>query len=217
MSNILKKITKKYKWLRFLNYKTTKLAVLSAALFGLCLSSGHSFAKYRDENYGNGNAGVATLGDIYVHQNYETFKLPETMNETNLGTYVIVAEFNIIFSNFEVKANYSFSLEIGGQKSTADNIEAIDHSYFHSNSIENKTKFFAFKNENDGNLVTTDVCSYVTDDKISKFENNKYYYLKGSATMENNDVSTISKTYEENCVLYAKLFVASSCCWWGSG
>ena len=48
MSNIIKKITKKYKWLRFLNYKTTKLAVLSAALFGLCLSSGASFDKYRE-------------------------------------------------------------------------------------------------------------------------------------------------------------------------
>ena len=74
MSNVLKKITKKYKWLRFLNYKTTKLAVLSAALFGLCLSSGASFAKYRDENYGGGNAGIATIKDVKV--NY----IPQTIH-----------------------------------------------------------------------------------------------------------------------------------------
>ena len=75
MSNVLKKITKKYKWLRFLNYKTTKLAVLSAALFGLCLSSGASFAKYRDENYGGGNAGAAKFGGEIVSFDYKTYSI----------------------------------------------------------------------------------------------------------------------------------------------
>ena len=48
--SILKKITNKYGFLRFLNRKTTKLFLLSATLVGLCLSSGYSFAKYREEN-----------------------------------------------------------------------------------------------------------------------------------------------------------------------
>ena len=80
MSNIVKKITKKYKWLRFLNYKTTKLAVLSAALFGLCLSSGASFAKYRDENYGGGNAGAAKFGDAIIYSDYSRIQIPSNLS-----------------------------------------------------------------------------------------------------------------------------------------
>lgn len=141
MSNILKKITKKYKWLRFLNYKTTKLAVLSAALFGLCLSSGASFAKYRDENYGGGNAGAAKFGGEIVSFDYKTYSI-EKISAQYYGTYAFVAEFSIDFSNFEASFNYDISLKI----------TANDSDIWSSNNPVNGTSF-SYKT---GNLYTLD-------------------------------------------------------------
>ena len=39
--------------------KSFKLSLVFLSLVGMLASGGHSFAKYRDENYGNGNAGAA--------------------------------------------------------------------------------------------------------------------------------------------------------------
>lgn len=198
MSNVLKNITKKYKWLRFLNYKTTKLAVLSAALFGLCLSSGASFAKYRDENYGNGDAGVAQAGDVYFYNKYETFKLPDQINETHFGTYVVVSEFYVFLGYIDVKSSYSFSLEIGNKTSSVNNIVSPTNTYFHSPNIESVSKFFAAGLSNDGNLISSNVPSVVTNNKFSKFENNKFYFQKGTATMSDySDLGTLNPTYGE--------------------
>lgn len=112
MSNIVKKITKKYKWLRFLNYKTTKLAVLSAALFGLCLSSGYSFAKYRDENYGGGAAGIATIKNVKVNYIPQTIQIPENIVSSDKGYHCFIATFYVVFEQSEVKSNYTLSLQI---------------------------------------------------------------------------------------------------------
>lgn len=113
MSNIIKKITKKYKWLRFLNYKTTKLAVLSAALFGLCLSSGASFAKYRDENYGNENAGAAKFGDAIIYSDYSRIQIPSNLSYTaDFGFYAFIATFRIEFQASEVQRTYSLNLKM---------------------------------------------------------------------------------------------------------
>ena len=113
MSNVLKKITKKYKWLRFLNYKTTKLAVLSAALFGLCLSSGASFAKYRDENYGGGSAGIALFTGGRVSYRFQSIQTPPKMAAaTHEGFYVFKASFWVEMYDSEVESVYSLKLRV---------------------------------------------------------------------------------------------------------
>ena len=43
---------------RVVKKKYIKLCLLAASLSGLMVSSGFSYAKYRNENYGNGNAGA---------------------------------------------------------------------------------------------------------------------------------------------------------------
>ena len=131
MSNIVKKITKKYKWLRFLNYKTTKLAVLSAALFGLCLSSGASFAKYRDENYGGGNAGAAKFDVGVVSSISHGYSLANVKNE--YGIYALVANFNIDFSLCEVSLEYTISLRMSNDKTISydDAAGAEGYSFIH--------------------------------------------------------------------------------------
>lgn len=151
MSKILKKITKKYKWLRFLNYKTTKLAVLSAALFGLCLSSGASFAKYRDENYGNGNAGIATMGDVVVTYYEEgvdpIIQLPKEGTAGDEGWHVFIATIKVQFFNVEVKQNFNITFKLG----------SIDNDKFSDTKQAEKTSF-ALKNsygEEKANEITT--------------------------------------------------------------
>lgn len=128
MSNVLKKITKKYKWLRFLNYKTTKLAVLSAALFGLCLSSGHSFAKYRDENYGNGNAGAAKF--VVDFESIPTTISVAELVEDDIGDmFAFAAYFSIDFSNCEVKTNYTLDLRLAVPAIEDDESTAEDETW----------------------------------------------------------------------------------------
>ena len=93
---ILKRITKKYKSLRFLNKKATKLSVLGFALVALCISSNYSFAKYRDENYGGGNAGTAKFGEANLTFNPVVIQTPSIMeSKTHFGYYAILATFNV--------------------------------------------------------------------------------------------------------------------------
>lgn len=148
MSNIIKKITKKYKWLRFLNYKTTKLAVLSAALFGLCLSSGASFAKYRDENYGGGNAGIATMGDVvvsYIEGNaVPTIQLPKKGTTADSGLHAFLATIKVQFFNVEVKQEFSIKFKLGH----------LNNSSYNDSSKPINT-FFALTNDVTLNNLTT--------------------------------------------------------------
>ena len=129
MSNILKKITKKYKWLRFLNYKTTKLAVLSAALFGLCLSSGHSFAKYRDENYGNGNAGAAKFEYGRIIPVSKSIQEPKSSNGLKQGEHAFSCEFILEIPTVEVSISYTLKLRLVAQN--------VDDFYTSNSGLEN--------------------------------------------------------------------------------
>ena len=114
--SILKRITKKYKSLRFLNKKATKLSMLGVALMGLCLSSSYSFAKYKSENYGGGAAGVATIGSV----NTESVVIKaELINGASTGLYCFSAEFYIDISASEVRRMYSLDLRL----STGDNTD----------------------------------------------------------------------------------------------
>ena len=111
--SILKKITDKYISLRFLNKKTTKLCLLSAALVGLCLSSGYSFAKYRDENYGGGNAGAAKFGDVLIYSDYSRIQIPKNLSyDADYGFYAFVASFRLEFQSSEVQRSYSLNLRM---------------------------------------------------------------------------------------------------------
>lgn len=191
MSNILKKITKKYKWLRFLNYKTTKLAVLSAALFGLCLSSGASFAKYRDENYGNGNAGAAKFGGEIVSFDYKTYSI-ENISAQYYGTYAFVAEFSIDFSDYETSFYYNISLKI----------TASDSDIWSSNNPVSGTSF-SYKT---GNLYTLDT-DFNPTNKVSSLltENmaiNKNYAYASNENVWNSSLSSDWLSYDgENDVV----------------
>ena len=136
MSKVLKKITKKYKWLRFLNYKTTKLAVLSAALFGLCLSSGASFAKYRDENYGGENAGVAVFQNGYINDVSAYVQVPTDLTECSVEIHAFIIGFSLTINKMEVSVNTDLSLRL-----SPDDETNFEYEYSNLNSslfIENQ-------------------------------------------------------------------------------
>ena len=213
MSNIVKKITKKYKWLRFLNYKTTKLAVLSAALFGLCLSSGASFAKYRDENYGGGNAGAAKFGGGIVSFSNKTYSLANILPENNdYGVYAFVAEFSIDFSEIEVSANYKMNLKFGENEfSTYTNpgtIRYTDFVFQETDYGDTQSNVYTLSQQTDGsfslvknnNAVKTEIFGNTS---TSLNPGNTYFAKKENGNFNWNYLNTYSNgelTFEGSVV-----------------
>lgn len=194
--SILRKITKKYKFLRFLNFKTTKLAVLTTALLGLCVTSGHSFAKYRSENYGNGAAGTARFGAqlVYFPKTVSTAAIKQG---NQLGYYAFVASFHVDFNDCEVKTIYRLSLKLGnGSGATWDNSGTLSRTSFAYNpDIDIKTHPYALiEQENDTYAIDTSTSSVknLINDSEFTFKNNTPYYAVG---VENS--GTITYGWEE--------------------
>ena len=104
--SILKKLVKK---------KVFKLGLVGTSLLGLMISSGFSFAKYIDTNYGNGNAGAARFG-AKIENTTKFIYLP-TIGGTNSprGYYAFAAEFCVDFSECEVKTKYNLGLKLCGK------------------------------------------------------------------------------------------------------
>ena len=152
MSKILKKIAKKYKWLRFLNRKVTKLSVLGASFVGLCISSGASFAKYRDENYGNGNEGIATMGGASLKYDYETNQISSYLDPLkDKGYYIFMSTFRVELSASETSRSLSLHLKMS--LSTNDIYNSYSptthNSFTLPNNVSNKDlPSFIYKNIN---------------------------------------------------------------------
>ena len=216
MSNVLKKITKKYKWLRFLNRKVTKLSVLGASLVGLCISSGASFAKYRDENYGSGNAGIATIKDVKVNYIPQTIQIPSNITSSDEGYHCFIATFYVSIDQCEVACNYTLSLQIRSKTcenygSTAAEDQA-KHSSFSiygtssdvNNAIQNgfphKVRTFKSTTNSNGQSTVSRVDNALTQYSIGvdTFSFNTVYYATGSSensvVWANKEISSTSNT-----------------------
>lgn len=198
MSKIIKKITKKYKWLRFLNRKVTKLSVLGASLVGLCISSGASFAKYRDENYGNGNAGIATMGDVvvsYIETGTDnTIQLPSIGKSTDGGWHAFIATIKVQFFNVEVKQNFNITFKISNSSNSkySDTSNVNDTSFYlpaslTSDDAKNITTYV--KTSSDSEATETAVTEAVSDNNNREYKNGweKYNYA--------GDISTLTGYY----------------------
>lgn len=194
MSKILKKITKKYKWLRFLNYKTTKLAVLSAVLFGLCLSSGHSFAKYRDENYGNGNAGAAKFEYGFITYNPTPIQQPTDENNIKEGLHAFICDFYLEIPTVEVSISYSLNLRLVQSDISDFDIDddGLTGSSFFSGTDDNA--FYTFGKDGD-TIITNEqkTVSQITGQTLD-YSKEHFYYAFGT---ENKD-STITYTWDKS-------------------
>lgn len=225
MSNVLKKITKKYKWLRFLNYKTTKLAVLSVALFGLCLSSGASFAKYRDENYSGGNAGAAKFEYGKVSFTPKSIQEPKKYNNTKDGTHVFDCEFMLEIPVVEVSIKYTIKLRLvaadvfdfdatnTGISKTSFVCENADDSFHYFYEDESATSSDELIKTTTNTLANAsgETVSYKTGDwyKGIKTSSDASYSFSSSSEIENDVITFDSGIVEagDSLTNYYKVFV----------
>ena len=92
--------------------KSFKLSLVFVSLIGMLASGGHSFAKYRDENYGNGNAGTAKFG-VKVSFDPAMISLKYLEEGDVTKWYVFIAKFNVSFEESEVKLAYDLNLKFG--------------------------------------------------------------------------------------------------------
>lgn len=210
MSKILKKITKKYKWLRFLNYKTTKLAVLSAALFGLCLSSGASFAKYRDENYGGGDAGVVKFEYGTITPYSSPIQEPQKFANTKGGIHVFPCEFKLEIPTVETSISYSVKLRLVNINEEVDfeiNDSGLEYTSFVPENDNNGAGFHFFYEDKS---ARTDADKIKTDTKllgVATNENVTYkagHWYKGTKDDENKAYSFEPKNtvLENDAILF---------------
>lgn len=202
MSKILKKITKKYKWLRFLNYKTTKLTVLSVALFGLCLSSGASFAKYRDENYGNGNAGAAKFEYGVIVAASKSIQEPKNSDNLSHGIHVFSCEFSLQIPTVEVSISYTIKLRL--VSNTIDDFDSsnsgLSYSSFISDNDSGQFYYYSPKSEGSTEIVQRSGSLSAAISEDVTFSTNSWF--KGEKTNEtDNYVWSSSKVIEEKSVI----------------
>ena len=93
---------------RFFKKKVVKLSLVGVSLVGLLVSSGHSFAKYIDQNYGNGDAGAAKFGSWTVTQSTVPVRFPDGAES---GYYAFIASFSVSFTDGEVAREYTFKVK----------------------------------------------------------------------------------------------------------
>ena len=110
---------------RVFRKKAFKLSMVGISLVGLLISSGHSFAKYRDENYGGGNAGAAKFGSWSITSSTVNVKFPDG---APTGYYAFIASFTVSFTEGEVAREYTLKVKGVDDSTTASeaNFNAYD-------------------------------------------------------------------------------------------
>ena len=93
---------------RVFRKKAFKLSMVGISLVGLLISSGHSFAKYRDENYGGGNAGAAKFGSWSITSSTVNVKFTDS---APTGYYAFIASFTVSFTEGEVAREYTLKVK----------------------------------------------------------------------------------------------------------
>ena len=179
---------KKYKGiLRLFKKKTFKLSVLGMALIGLLISSGTSFAKYRDENYGGGNAGAAKFGNWSITQSIVSVNFPEDRKE---GYYAFVADFNVYFSEGEVAREYTLKVKAVDNSVTANetnfnNAEKADAIYYYLDSSSFNATALVYT-ISDGKVIGSDrnniIGSLTNDNSFTTFNVDTIYTYEGEET-----------------------------------
>ena len=173
--------------LRLFKKKAFKLSVLGVALTGLLISSGTSFAKYRDAHYGGGNAGAAKFGTWSITQSIVSVNFPEDRKE---GYYAFVADFNVYFSEGEVAREYTLKVKAVNNDVTANetnfnNSDKADAIYYYlDSSIFNATALVYMIS--DGTVVGSDknniIGSLTNDNSFTTFNVDTIYTYEGEET-----------------------------------
>ena len=165
---------------KLIGRKHIKLCMLATSLFGMMISSGFSFAKYIDSNYGGGTAGAARF-NVNVTNNTKFVYLPDNLNGYESNYYAFLASFCVDLSECEVNTSCNIYLKLCGEYST---------NYDKPYELERKTTYFMLPstasvhpytiegdvNSEEHTLIKENVASKLTKEKVSSFALNKFYY-----------------------------------------
>lgn len=157
--------------------KSFKLSLVFLSLVGMLASGGHSFAKYRDENHGNGNAGAARFGIELVYYP-KTISTKDIRSTNKLGYYAFVASFYVSFEECEVKTKYSLSLKLGnGDSATWTNPGTLNRTSFLFPDTQSHP--FALVEQDDNSFLadtdSTAVASLLNKPGFAVKKNTPYY------------------------------------------
>jgi hypothetical protein len=191
--------------LRLIRKKAFKLSTLGVSLVGLLVSSGISFAKYIDSNYGGGNAGTAKFGSWHVFSNTTAIEVPD--NAPN-GYYAFLSTFEINFTESEV--NRTFTLKI-------KNVAASeDYSDFDNAKAHSSSKFYLDSNSSVHTITSTGSEGNVTYSYVENnveallMDNSKLTFSANNIYMKREEIHGSSatgspwKAYSVNDSIYDK-------------
>ena len=182
---------------RVFRKKAFKLSMVGISLVGLLISSGHSFAKYRDENYGGGNAGAAKFGSWSITSSHVNVKFPDEHPE---GYYAFIASFTVSFTEGEVAREYTLKVK-GVDDSTPASVENFnaydktpDNVYYCLDSTKGfnaTSKIYAIHNSAVIGTGNENVVGTLLGDstKFPTFETDQVYLY----SKENNSTGSWSK------------------------
>ena len=175
--------------------KSFKLSLVFLSLVGMLASGGHSFAKYRDENYGNGNAGAARFM-IDFESIPTTISVAELVEDDIGDMFAFAAYFSIDFSNCEVKTNYTLDLRLAAPAIEDDESTTEDETWSPSwgdEGILDDTSFVS--NESPKTFVLNDQ-SYNKSDFVGLTGENIFSTSTSSAYYANGTKSGDTISYE---------------------
>ena len=185
--------------------KSFKLSLVFLSLLGMLASGGHSFAKYRDENYGGGNAGAAKFGSWSITSSTVNVKFPDG---APTGCYAFIASFTVSFTEGEVAREYTLKVK-GVDDATVASAENFNNPsmtpsnvYYCLDSTKGfnaTSKIYAIHNgvvigAGDGNVAGTILGD---DKKFTTFETDKVYlYSKENSSTGSWAMHSKNETYD---------------------
>ena len=189
--------------LRLLKKKAFKLSSLGVSLVGLLVSSGISFAKYIDTNYGGGNAGTAKFGSWHVTSSTTPVDVP---NNAPDGWYALLATFSITFSESEVSREYTLKVKNVQSSEEANNYDDASVSSSSSFYLSSNSKIYTITStESNGNVTfsykDSDVEKTLTENNGLTFTANNIY-MKCEETHGSTATGSPWKAYPVNDTNY---------------
>lgn len=190
---------------RVFRKKAFKLSMVGISLVGLLISSGHSFAKYRDENYGGGNAGAAKFGSWSIASSTVNVKFPDS---APTGYYAFIASFTVSFTEGEVAREYTLKVKGVDDSTTASeaNFNAYDKTpsniYYCLDSTKGfnaTSKIYAIHNSAVIETGKTNVVGTLLENttKFTTFETDQVYlYSKENDSTGSWSMHSKNETYD---------------------
>ena len=166
--------------------KSFKLSLVFLSLLGMLASGGHSFAKYRDENYGGGNAGAAKFDFGKITFTNKSIKQPTIKDNIKAGVHAFVCEFQLEIPETEVSFTYDVKLRLTAMDINDFDAEDVklDHTKFVSDIDGNDVLFYVFDEDNNGVVKTNqktiaEVTETNNTDKPMSYSKDYWYYAVG--------------------------------------